>query len=102
MLIIPRERTALLKSIESQAKILSASIAEVSGNSFITGDYSIIVEHNTQMMGSGPDILYIIIVRNDGLSLVHTSQNGKRETRLIPNGGTMKQYKKEAFFTASL
>jgi PAS domain S-box-containing protein len=83
VLIIPQEQTALLKSIESQAIILSASIAEVSGNSFLTGDYSLIIDHNMQMMKSGPDILYIIIVRNDGLSLVHSAQ--KWEQRNTPD-----------------
>jgi PAS domain S-box-containing protein len=83
ILIIPQEQTALLKSIESQAKILSASVAKVSGNSFITGDYSFIIEHNIEMLKSGPDILYIIIVRNDGLSLVHTAR--KWEQRDVPD-----------------
>jgi PAS domain S-box-containing protein len=72
VLTIPRAQTSLLKAIESQANTLSASIAQVSRNSFITGDYSFIVDHNLQVMKNTSDVSYIIIVRRDGISLVHT------------------------------
>ena len=72
VMFIPMARNGWLKGLESQARSLSASIAEVSGNAFVTGDYSFIVDHNTQVMRGSRDIRYIIIVKNDGSSLVHT------------------------------
>jgi two-component system, sensor histidine kinase and response regulator len=75
IMMIPRERGILLQGLESQAKSLSASIAEVSGNAFITKDYSFIVDHCMQVIRSSPDILYIIVSRNDGTSMVHTSSH---------------------------
>jgi two-component system, sensor histidine kinase and response regulator len=75
MMMIPRERGLLLQGLESQAKSLSASVAEVSANAFITSDYSFIVDHCMQVIQSSPDILYIIVSRNDGTSMVHTSSH---------------------------
>ena len=75
VLMIPREQNILLQSMESQARSLSASIAEVCGNAFVIGDYSFIVDHNMQVIQGSPDILYIIVARNNGLSMIHTSDN---------------------------
>ncbi len=83
-MIIPREKVSLLKSIESLAKSLAASISEVSANSFITGDYSFIVDHNMQVIKSSPDVLYILVVRHDGLSLLHTADHWEQKERPDP------------------
>ena len=72
LMMVPREKSSILKGLESQAKSLSASIASVSGNAFVTGDYSFIVDHNMQVMQGSRDIRYIIIVKHDGLSIIHS------------------------------
>ncbi|HMK48881.1 MAG TPA: PAS domain S-box protein, partial [Thermodesulfovibrionales bacterium] len=75
LMVIPRERGILLHALGSQAQSLSASVAEVSGNAFITKDYSFIVDHCMQVIRSSPDILYIVVSRNDGFSMIHTSSH---------------------------
>ena len=72
---IPRNRTLILNGLDSQAKSLSASIAEVSGNAFVTGDYSFIIDHNMQVIKGSPDILYIIVVKEGGQTTIHTLEN---------------------------
>ncbi|HMK44940.1 MAG TPA: ATP-binding protein [Dissulfurispiraceae bacterium] len=79
----PREKKALLKSLESQAMSLSASIAGVCGNAFITRDNSFVVDHNMQVIQSIPSILYIIVAQRGGSSLVHTQS--KWEQRDAPD-----------------
>jgi hypothetical protein len=71
-LTIPRQRNAILKSIEAQANGISSSIAQVCANAIAIEDYAFIVEHNLQVLQGSPHILYVIVVRRNGLSLVHT------------------------------
>jgi two-component system, sensor histidine kinase len=77
-IMIPREKNSLKNSLAAQGKSLSASIAEVCGNAFISGDYSFVVDHSMQVIKSSPDILYIIVSRTGGDSLIHTSSNWQR------------------------
>lgn len=81
----PRNRDLIIKGLESQAKSLSASIAEVSGNAFVTGDYSFIVDHNMQVIKGSPDVAYIVVVKGDGLSMIHTAKNWVQRDRPDPS-----------------
>ncbi len=49
-LTIPRQRNAILKSIEAQANGISSSIAQVCANAIAIEDYAFIVEHNLQVL----------------------------------------------------
>ena len=53
-----------------------------------------------QVMKNSPDMLYIIIVRHGGLSLVCLPENGNKEPAPILNGVTMTRHKKGVSFTA--
>ncbi|MCP4347719.1 MAG: PAS domain S-box protein [Desulfobacterales bacterium] len=70
---IPRQRKTIIKNMEAQARSVSTSIAQVCGNAIVIEDYSFIVEHNMEVLNQNPDILYVIVVRRDGFSLVHTA-----------------------------
>ena len=80
-LTIPRQRQAILKSIEAQANGISASIAQVCADAIAMEDYAFIVEHNLKVLQGSPSILYIIVTGRNGVSLVHTrNQWEQRET----------------------
>lgn len=83
-LIVTGEKTALLKSMESQARSLSLSISDVGANAFDTGNYRFIVDHNIQIMKNNPEILYIIMIRNDGMSLVQTADRWEQSAHPDP------------------
>ena len=72
---IPRQKNAILKSLESQAHSVSASIAQVCGNAVVTEDYSFIVEHSLQVVRGSPNILYVGVARREGFTLIHTAQS---------------------------
>ncbi len=72
-LIIPQQRAALLDSLYSQAQLVATSIAEVAAGSVLIDDYSAVVDHCTKIVGSGNPVLYIVLIRSDGFSLVHKS-----------------------------
>jgi signal transduction histidine kinase len=85
VMVIPREKQAFLDSLLSQAHSLSASISEVSANAFVSGDYGFIVDHNIQVIKSSQDIYYIIVVRHDGLSLIHTQDRWEQKNKPDPS-----------------
>ncbi len=72
---IPRQRDAIIQSLEFQARSVSASITQVCGNAIVSEEYDFIVEHSLEVIRNSPDILYIIVVRRSGFSLVHTAGN---------------------------
>ncbi|MEE9605156.1 MAG: PAS domain S-box protein, partial [Candidatus Scalindua sp.] len=81
---IPWQRNAIIKSVESHAKIISASIAQISGNAIISEDYSFIVDHCLEVLNGSVDILYIAVARHDGFSLIHTANNWKQIEKSDP------------------
>ena len=95
LMMVPQVNRSILKSLDSQAKSLSASIAEVCGNAFVTGDYSFVVDHSMQVLRGATDIKYIIIVRHDGLSMIHAGekweQRVKADPKWNPAGGSLYQ-----------
>lgn len=83
LMIIPREKAAMLSSLESQAKNITASISEATAVSLLNGDYGAVVEHNIHILRKSQDIYYIICVRQNGFTIVNTKN--KWETRDIPD-----------------
>lgn len=91
-LMIPRGKNLIVKGLEAQARSLSASIQEVSGNAFVTGDYSFIVDHSMQVMKGSQSIRYIIVVKQNGMSMIHTpdtwTQMDHPDPKWTPTGST--------------
>ncbi len=83
VMIIPRERSALLQAMASQASNIAASISEATASSFLNADYGPVVEHNLHLIKRSKDILYIIAVRESGFCLVNTRDGW--ETREAPD-----------------
>jgi two-component sensor histidine kinase len=69
--IIPDQRAALLKSLDSTAKVTATSIGEVTASSIVLEDYSSVVDHCMRVLSENPLIHYIVITRKDGFSLIH-------------------------------
>ncbi len=82
-MVIPREKSSLLKAMESQAQNITASISEATSSAFLNGDYGAVVEHNMHLLERSRDIHYIIAVRENGFSIVNILDQW--ETRDQPN-----------------
>ena len=81
---VPRQKSAILKSLESQAHSVSASIAQVCGNAVVSEDYSFIVDHSLQVVRGSPDILYVGVERREGFTLIHTAQSWTQLEKPLP------------------
>jgi two-component system, sensor histidine kinase len=68
--IIPYTKNSLIKNMESNANIITTSIGQVTVLSIILEDYSSVVEHCINVLNKNISILYIVITRNDGFSLI--------------------------------
>jgi PAS domain S-box-containing protein len=83
VLMIPREKAAILSAMESQAKNITASISEATASSLLNGDYGSVVEHHMHVLGRSRDIYYIITIRANGFSILSTPD--KWETKDQPD-----------------
>ncbi len=81
IVIIPYSKKALLNNMESDAKGMATSIGQVTLASRLLGDYSPVVDHCLKVLNENPSILYIVLTRKDGFSLIHT--NGKWSNRYL-------------------
>jgi len=71
--VVPQQREALLGGLGSQARLVSTSIIEVASLSAGSGDYKAIVDRCVKIVGSENSVLYIVLTRRDGFSLIHNS-----------------------------
>ncbi len=83
LMIIPREKAAILNSMESQAKNIATSISQATASAYLNGDYGSVVEHNMHILSKSRDIHYIISVRQNGFTIVNMPD--KWETKDAPN-----------------
>ncbi|MCP4119232.1 MAG: HAMP domain-containing histidine kinase [Desulfobacteraceae bacterium] len=78
--IIPYQRGVLLNEMQTRGKITFSSLAQITSSSLILEDYSTVVDHCMTIVGENPSILYIVITRHDGFSLVHTKGRWSQKT----------------------
>jgi len=77
---IPFQRTAILDAMESEAKSTVTSIDQVTASAIITEDFGTVVEHCMRVVKESPTIVYVVVTRNDGFSLVITKEGWKQES----------------------
>ena len=76
---IPYQRTAILDAMESEAKSTVTSIDQVTASAIITEDFGTVVEHCLRVVQESPSIVYVVVTRNDGFSLVITKHGWERK-----------------------
>jgi PAS domain S-box-containing protein len=77
---IPYQRTAILDAMESEAKSTVTSIDQVTASAIITEDFGTVVEHCMRVVKESPTIVYVVVTRNDGFSLVITKDGWKQQS----------------------
>jgi two-component system, sensor histidine kinase len=77
---IPFQRTAILEAMNSEAKSTVTSIDQVTASAIITEDFGTVVEHCLRVVQESPSIVYVVVTRNDGFSLVITKDGWEQKT----------------------
>jgi signal transduction histidine kinase len=80
LLIIPNQRATLIEGLKSKAEVIATSIEQVTVTSIVVEDYSSVVDHAIKVVNDRPSVLYLVITRKDGFSLVHTAHSWQRRT----------------------
>ncbi|MGE5498257.1 MAG: HAMP domain-containing protein, partial [Syntrophothermus sp.] len=76
---IPFQRKILEDRMKSEANDIAGSIGQVTATAIINNDYGFTVEHCLKIIKQSNSIVYIIITRNDGFSLVHIADKWHME-----------------------
>ena len=77
---LPYQKEVLVERMKSEANDIAGSIGQVTATAIINNDYGFTVDHCMKIIKQSNSILYIIITRKDGFSLVHTTDGWKQET----------------------
>lgn len=75
VLIIPGQKRAFQGQLRSKSQAVAASLHEVTSGSVVSEDYSAVVDHCMKVLDGDSGILYLVITRNDGFSLIHRRGN---------------------------
>ncbi|OGD18797.1 MAG: hypothetical protein A2W03_14975 [Candidatus Aminicenantes bacterium RBG_16_63_16] len=67
-------RKSLILGMQSKADTIATSIGQVTATAIVVEDYSTVVDHCLLVLDKQPSILYIVITRSDGFSLVNTAK----------------------------
>jgi len=76
---IPFQRTAILDAMESEAKSTVTSIDQVTATAIITEDFGTVVEHCLRVVQESPSIVYVVVTRKDGFSLIITKKGWEQK-----------------------
>lgn len=76
VVIVPAQKRTFEENLSSKARGLSASLQDVIAGAAVTEDYSSVVDHCGQVLQADESIVYLVITKNDGFSLIHESVGG--------------------------
>jgi two-component sensor histidine kinase/HAMP domain-containing protein len=85
---IPFQKETLIDRMENESVEIANSILHANSSSLITEDYGTVVDHCTQLVSDSKAILYVVVTRNDGYSLVHTKTKwyeSRNDKNWLPN-----------------
>ncbi|MGA7721993.1 MAG: histidine kinase dimerization/phosphoacceptor domain -containing protein [Ignavibacteriaceae bacterium] len=77
---LPYQRNVLEERMKSEANDIAGSIGQVTANAIINNDNGFIIDHCLKIIQQSKSILYITIVRNDGVALVFCSNSWLSDT----------------------
>ncbi|MGA7991111.1 MAG: ATP-binding protein [Thermoanaerobaculia bacterium] len=86
---LPYQKRIILDNMTSQAQSIAASISQVTATAIVAEDYSAAIDHCMKVVKDSPSILYVVITRKDGLSLINTKAawgRGQFEGHWNPGG----------------
>ena len=71
MTFIPYQTQLIIDNMQSMAKVMATSIEQITKQSIVEEDYSSLVDHCMKILNNNKSIIYLVITRKDGYSLIH-------------------------------
>ena len=78
--LIPTQKTSLMSGMQTNAESIATSIGQVTASAIVLEDYSAVVDHCMMVVQKRPSILYVVVTRKDGFSLIHTDASWTQDT----------------------
>ncbi len=82
--IVPQQKQTYVQGLESKAHGVAVSLRDVVAGAAINEDYSSVVDHCMEMLGGDSSLVYLVITRNDGFSLINDRQGWRTATDTGP------------------
>ena len=80
VVIIPLQKRTFLENLESKAQGVVASLRDVTAGAAINEDYSSVVDHCREMIEGDRSLVYLVVTKNDGFSLIYDRTGWRSET----------------------
>jgi PAS domain-containing protein len=77
---IPYQKAQLRDEMDMQAGVAFSSVSQIAESSIVLEDYSVIVDHCLTLIQHNDRVLYVVLTKNDGFSLVHTAEGWIQKT----------------------
>ena|ERR1035438_5789324 len=68
--LLPEQKRDLRAGLESEANGVAVALQDEVAEAAVTEDYSLVIEHATQVLKGDKAVDFLMITKNDGLSLV--------------------------------
>ncbi len=78
--LVPAQKRDLREALESKALGVASSLKDVTRTAAVSDDFSLAVEHCTQVLAGDSEIEFLIVSRNDGFSVVVGRDGWRNET----------------------
>ena len=75
LVTIPQQKRTFLKNLESKANSLTVSLHDVAAGAAVNEDFASVVSAAQTLLSGDPDLEFLIVMKNDGFSLL-IEQNG--------------------------
>lgn len=75
--IIPSQKKVFNDHLVSKAEAIAASLQEITSGSAVSEDYTAVVDHSMTVLSRDDSVLFLVVTRNDGYSLVHNQNEWK-------------------------
>ncbi len=75
LMIIPEQKTAFLRNLESKANSVAVSLHDVIAGAAVNEDYASLVSASRTLIDGDPDLEFLIIVQNDGFAVINQRED---------------------------
>ncbi len=76
---IPHERSIAIKRMSTEARDIANSVSQVTATALVSENYGAVVDHCMRVVKESRSILYLVVTRRDGFSLIHTSGGWRKD-----------------------
>ena len=76
----PFQKNTVLNRMDNEAEDIASSIQHANSSALIMEDYGALVDHCYKLVNESKSILYVVVTKKDGFSLIHKMNNWEIDT----------------------